>query len=371
MGTSSQLRVMHIISGDLWAGAEVQAFTLLKYLQPSVSLHVVLMNEGELANRLRAINIQISVLSESQLSTFAIFKSLVRLIKRTKPHIIHTHRQKENIVGGLANVVAFPFSGASSLRTTHGAPESRPSGKQKIQVWLDAWVGRNLQSAVIAVSDDLAKKLHHIFPVSHIKVVQNGVDCDGLAEQKALADFKIAEPNHVHVGIVGRLEPVKRVDIFIDMATHCITSNLIGRPCTFHVIGDGSLRSTLEARVKANGMQGSIIFHGHRSDMAACIASLDAIVMCSDHEGTPMTVLEALYLGTPVIAHDVGGLHELLHDYAELLVQDHEPVAYAKSLAAYVNGNYPPPVLPAVYRADSNAASILDIYKRLASLLPS
>lgn len=368
MGTP-QLRVMHVISGDLWAGAEVQAFTLLKYLQPSVSLHVVLMNEGELASRLRALNMDVRVLPESQLSTFAIFKSLIGIIQEIKPHIVHTHRQKENILGGLANLIAFPFSRARahSLRTAHGAPEASPKGKQKIQVWLDAWVGRHLQSAVIAVSEDLAKKLSQTFPASHIKVVQNGVDCNGLAEQKALADFKAAAPDYLHIGIVGRIEPVKRVDIFIDMATQCIKSDLLQRPCVFHVIGDGSLRAAMEAKVSANGMNSSIKFHGHRSDMAACIASLDAIVMCSDHEGTPMTVLEALYLGTPVIAHDVGGLHELLHDYPELLVQNHEPAAYAKSLASYVSGNYSSPVLPAVYRAGCNAAAILDIYKRLAS----
>lgn len=364
---SNQLRIMHIVSGDLWAGAEVQAFTLLKYLQPNVSLHVVLMNEGELANRLRALNVHISVLPESQLSSWAIFTSLVRLIKETKPHIVHTHRQKENILGALANFIAFPFfwTRPRSLRTTHGAPESSAKGKQKIQVWLDTWIGRYLQSVVISVSEDLAKKLRNIFPASHIQVVQNGVDCEGLAEHKSLADFKDAAPDHVHIGIVGRLEPVKRVDIFIDMARNCIESKLIDRPCIFHIIGDGGLRSVLEENVVSKGMHEHIKFHGHRNDMASCIASLDAIVMCSDHEGTPMTALEALCLGTPIIAHDVGGLHELLQDYPELLVQQHEPVAYAQTLAGYLVGAYPKPTLPGIYRADCNAASILDIYKRL------
>ena len=145
--------ILQIISGDLWAGAEAQAYTLLKHLQPHVQLHVVLMNEGELANRLRALNITVTLLPETQLSSFAVLKKLVALIKELKPDVIHTHRQKENILGCLANVIAFPFSRnrPKSVRTTHGAPEFKVSGKQKLQVWLDAFVGKYLQKAVIAV----------------------------------------------------------------------------------------------------------------------------------------------------------------------------------------------------------------------------
>jgi L-malate glycosyltransferase len=370
MTKPSQLRVMHIISGDLWAGAEVQAFTLLKYLQASVDLHVVLMNDGELASRLRALNIQVTLLPETELSSFAILKALAALIQTIKPHIVHTHRQKENILGGLANVIAFPFSKhrPKSLRTTHGAPESSARGKQKIQVWLDTWIGCHLQSAVIAVSEDLAKKLRGAFPASHIKVVHNGVDCEALKGVAAQADFKIAAPNSKHIGIIGRIEPVKRIDIFIEMASIFIKSALMDESYRFHVIGDGSLRSIMEERALSYGVQEFITFHGHRSDMASCIASLDVIVMCSDHEGTPMTALEALCLGTPIIVHDVGGLHELLHEHAEFLVQLHEPYAYAEKLEAYLAGGFQEPRFRENYSAERNSANVLNVYEDLIAI---
>ena len=365
---NNRLIVMHIISGDLWAGAEVQAYTLLKHLQPHARLHIVLMNEGELANRLRALHITVTILPETQLSAIAVLKHLVALIRELKPDIIHTHRQKENILGCIANVIAFPFARnrPKSVRTTHGAPEFKSSGKQKLQVWLDAFVGKHLQQAVIAVSDDLAKKLTSTFPQEHIRVIHNGVDCDALRASTAIADFKDAMPTHIHIGIIGRIEPVKRVDIFIEMAALLLKQPAVSQQLFFHVIGDGRLRSDMEALVVSLGITEHVRFHGHRSDMASCIASLDVIVMCSDHEGTPMTALEALALGTPLIAHDVGGLHELLHSYSAFLVQDHSPTAYAQRLARYLNSEIPVPALSEKYKAETNAAEVLALYSQVS-----
>src|SRR3954468_17899454 len=133
------LRVMHIISGDLWAGAESQAFTLLKHLNADTILHVVVMNEGELYRRLQSLQITVTLIPESGLNSVKILTRLIAIIRSFKPDILHTHRQKENILGNLANVLAtFPLKKrAASVRTAHGAPEFLPKGKQKIQVWLD------------------------------------------------------------------------------------------------------------------------------------------------------------------------------------------------------------------------------------------
>lgn len=358
-------RVMHIISGDLWAGAEVQAYTLLKYLKSSVELQVVLMNEGELAKRLRQLDIPVTVLPETQLSSLSILKQLISLIRFHRPEVIHTHRQKENIFGNFANVMAFPLkkNRPKSVRTSHGAPESTPKGKQKIQVWLDSWVGNHLQQAVIAVSNDLAKKLALIFPVGHIQVVHNGVDCQMLLEQIREADFKRAQPDFKHIGIIGRLQPVKRIDIFIEMAALLINNEHYGRQLQFHIIGDGNLRPMLEKKTQQLLINTQIKFHGHRDDMASCIASLDAIVMCSDHEGTPMTALEALALNTHLVAHDVGGLHELLYGQSELLVSEHNPSGYAAAVNNVLTQSPAKVSLNPSYTAETNAAAILSIYQ--------
>lgn len=359
---------MHIVSGDLWAGAEVQAYTLLKYLQPQVRLHVVVLNEGELVSRLRELNIPVTILLESQLGSFTILKKLAALIRELRPDIIHTHRQKENILGGLANFIAFPLSRfrPRSIRTTHGAQEFTLTRKHKLQVWVDEFVGSYLQQAVIAVSDDLANKLLGCFPRGHVHVVHNGVDCVGLQKNRErLADG--FSPAYTHIGIVGRLEPVKRVDIFIQMASLLLKNQTSPHLLNFHIIGDGSLMQDLQHLAKTLGVASAIQFHGHCRDAIPYIRALDIIVMCSDHEGTPMTALESLALGVPLLGHDVGGLHELLQDQPHLRVVMHSPVGYANAVLHLLSSNLPAAHLASKYTAEFNASKTLGIYQALIS----
>src|SRR4051812_9867197 len=319
------LRILHIISGDLWAGAESQAFTLLKHLHRSTTLHVVLMNDGELSRRLQSLDIPVTIISESEFSSTQILTKLIKIIRQFKPNVLHTHRQKENILGNVANLISsLPFGKrAASVRTSHGAPEFAPKGKQKIQVWLDNWVGKYLQQGVIAVSNELAEKLSFIFPAEKIHVIHNGVDCDALKANATMADFRQNAPNHKHVGIIGRIEPVKRIDIFIEVANLLLKNKDAQLPLQFHVIGTGSLRSIMEEKANQLDIKEYVHFHGHREDMASCISSLDVIVMCSDHEGTPMTALEAVGLGARVVAHKTGGLIDILNGDDDLLVTNH------------------------------------------------
>ncbi|MES2675347.1 MAG: glycosyltransferase [Pseudomonadota bacterium] len=361
------LRVMHIISGDLWAGAEVQAFTLLSHLHTAVQLHVVIMNHGELAQRLQSLNIPVTLLLESNHGSLDITREIARLIRSFKPDVLHTHRRKENILSSIANCMTMLLTGkyTKSVRTSHGAPEFIPAGKQRIQIWLDNWTGRFLQHAIIAVSQELASQLVNIFPEKKIHVIRNGVDRAALLAQAGEADFLTRAPHHKHIGIVGRIEPVKRIDIFLDMAAMLMNQISESQAFKFHIIGDGKLRATMELKVKQLGLTENIYFHGHRQDMASCIKSLDIMVMCSDHEGTPMSALEAMAVGTPLVAHDTGGLTDILQDYPALLVANHSPEGYAEKVSKLLSKNKVVVSLNEKYTAHRNFIDTLSLYKKL------
>jgi glycosyltransferase involved in cell wall biosynthesis len=113
------------------------------------------------------------------------------------------------------------------------------------------------------------------------------------------------------IGIVGRLEPVKRLDIFLAMAK-IVTSVVPG--AQFVVAGDGALRQSLLASVRQSGLEGNVLFLGHREDIHDVLRALDVLVMCSDHEGLPMVLLEAMWLGVPVVGRAVGGIREVLEN---------------------------------------------------------
>lgn len=358
------LRVLHIVSGDSWAGAEVQAFTLFTHLQDVLDLHVLVMNEGELASRCRKAGIRTRVIDESTHSPGQLFSAVRQHLKAVKPDIVHTHRQKENVLGSLANLLSVR---AKCVRTVHGAPEFSPTAKQKLQIALDTFCGRCLQNSVIGVSADLGRKLEQRFPKRKLHVIPNGIDPGEIREQLTLPDFIGDHPNHaLQVGIVGRLVPVKRVDLFLEMAAILLRRRPESR-WQFHVFGDGPLRESLQSQAASLGIEEHVRFHGHRSDVRSCIAALDAVVMPSDHEGLPMTALESLALGVPLVAHDVGGLRELLKARPEYLVADHAPGSYAATLIEVLERPGQPAALGADYLASTNAKRVFQLYQTLLS----
>jgi glycosyltransferase involved in cell wall biosynthesis len=360
---AKQLKVLHIISGDRWAGAEVQACTLLLQLRKMVELNVVLMNPGELERRLLDAGIETVVFDESRFGGAKIFMKLLAHIRRLKPDIIHTHRKKENILGAIAGRLA---SKAVSVRTVHGAPEFESKGIRGLQNKLDKLVGAHLQKAIIAVSRDLAAKLSGKFGNSRVVTIANGVDEDGISAGLQVPAFKSAKPNAIHIGIVGRLVTVKRVDIFIEMAA-LLVERQPGKQWQFHVIGDGDLEAELEGLSQRMGMQEAITFHGHRSDIHDCIAALDMVIMCSDHEGLPMTALECVALGTPLLAHKTGGLVEVLAGYPGQLVTDHTASGYCEGVLGLLNAERKADKLATEYSALTNAQNVHALYRQVVA----
>lgn len=362
---TSRIKVLHIISGDLWAGAETQAFTLIVTLSRQCDIMVALMNHGELEKRLITAGITTTVIDERLLSSARITRRLVDIIKQFQPDIIHTHRQKENILGSLANLIAHKSLSkrAASIRTTHGAPEHKAAGLKKGIILLDNYCGKYLQDAVISVSQDLRKHLTHIFQEEKIHTIQNGVDIDSLSRTLPAEDIHAHANTQVNIGIIGRLEPVKRVDLFLRAAqlvlAQCATHNLC-----FHIIGDGRLKEELVNLAQQLNISKHVVFHGHRSDSIKAIAAMNQVVMCSDHEGTPMTALETLALGKPLIAHNVGGLSEILSEYPELLVDDHSAEGYSAKILQSLDKPTITRLKP-VYSSQKNAEQTFTLYQSI------
>jgi len=365
---TSPVKVLHIISGDLWAGAEVQAYTLLTSLPQEFELLVILMNHGELEQRLITAGIKTQVIDERSTTSIKIIRELMTCIRHFSPHIIHTHRQKENILGTIANLLSqWPKSKRiRSLRTVHGAPEHSATGLKQLIIKLDQACGNYGQDAIISVSDDLTQKLQGQFKAERIYTIHNGINVQQLAQVKPASDIREGAEKTLHLGIIGRLEAVKRVDIFLQTAAYLIQQAPEQR-FHFHVIGDGKLRAQLEELSNQLGLETAVRFHGHRTDSQAAIAAMDFVIMCSDHEGTPMTALETLALGKPLIAHKIGGLAEILQHYPELLVSRHSPEGYGQCLLSLLN-TPSQPNLPRHYTSEHNATLTSRLYCEIGNL---
>lgn len=336
MKKNTSVSVLHISSGDLWAGAEVQLFTLATALKEhtNTTVTIVLFNHGQLEKKLQDKNFHVIVLDESKLNGFRILKELLAIIQDIKPDVIHTHRTKENILGSFAALLS---GNTPSVRTAHGAYEPKLSwhqlAKRFIQ-FLNNFCANFLQKNIIAVSPELSSVLKKQFSRKKIVVIENGIDIDALQSHLNNQQKNTDASAPIKVGIAGRLAPVKRVDLFIKAA--CLT--LKKHPqlnISFHIYGSGPLRDELEKLLGKCNNNSAIHFEGHCDNMHQALIDLDVLVISSDHEGLPMILLEAMVLNTPVIAHSIGGMPEVLDDgNCGLLIKQHDADSYANAFYA-------------------------------------
>jgi glycosyltransferase involved in cell wall biosynthesis len=335
-------RVLHIASGDLWAGAEVALFHLACELsaRADMRVEVALLNDGDLATRLRDAGVTVHIIDEQQHGLIALLMRLIFVTRGFRPHIVHTHRNKEHLLGTLAAALV---PGCISLRTVHGSAESilglEPGLRDLIKQKLDRIIS-NLQRCTIAVSAPLATELRACQPGTRIHTIVNGIDYKAI---QAAATQPCGIPHSDRIGICfsGRLVTVKRIDIFL-AAARTILDEHPGR-YVFYVIGDGPLRVPLEAQAQQLQLGSDCVFTGFLPNALPVLSRMRALVLTSDHEGTPMIALEALALGVPVVAHAVGGLVPLLGSATQgRLVRSQDPTEVARGIIATVTTCYQP-----------------------------
>ena len=312
---SSGIRVCHFMSADLWAGAEVQVRTVASYLaeRPEIHLTAVLLNDGRLASELRTMGIEVAVVDERRYSSAAIMAFLVRFLRAHEIDILHTHRYKDTILG----TVAAKLAGVPKVvRTVHGLTEPL-SGWERIRFRAYSAVERlalrSFADRVIAVSEDLARTLEADGHRRSVVVpIHNGIDVAKIRPARSAREVRreLGIPaDAVVYGTVGRLSPVKDHRTLLYAAQRVIRHQ---RNARFLFVGDGPLHDDLVITASELGLGRACVFAGARDDIYDVLAAMDVFVLPSLHEGIPMALLEAMALGKPVIATEVGGVPEIV-----------------------------------------------------------
>ncbi len=324
--TLSKLTVCHLISGDLWAGAEAMAFNLLRQLKnyPDIELFVIILNEGKLAEGLRGTGMTVHVIDENQCSFWQIVRRTRAILQISPPDLIHSHRYKENLLATISTGV----KGSSKLiATQHGLPESAHKGTTFIsncKSKLNFHLLSHYFTKTVAVSMDIRNSLvqQHAFHQHHIETIHNGIELPGAVESKPTdASFVI--------GSSGRLSPVKDYPLMIEIARALNTNNV--QDLHFELAGEGPVRPVLESMLERYNLRDSFTMQGHQDNMDRFYRGIDLYLNTSVHEGIPMTILEALARGIPVVAPAVGGINEIITDGVEgFLIKDRSPEAFAE-----------------------------------------
>ena len=331
---SRPLHVCHVISGDLWAGAEVQVATTIGYLVERSELRIsaAIFNHGPLEKCLRQLGIQVTVIDERRHGAVAMTRALTRLCRDNEVDVLHAHRYNDTV---LATAAATLAGTPRVVRTVHGLREPF-SGWKRLKFaayeWLERAALRRRADLIIGVSNQIADGLRRSYRRVDVARIHNGIELRAVAagrrREQVRRELGVA-PHALLIGTVGRLDVVKGNAILLHAARRILRT----RPdAIFLIVGDGPLREQLRLLAIALDIEHACIFTGARRDVYDLVNAMDVFALPSLHEGIPMALLEAMALQVPVVATEVGGVPEIIQDGVNgLLVppDDAEALAHA------------------------------------------
>lgn len=304
-------RILHVIDSLDLGGAQEALENLVRFGSHGrfefevASLH----RHGVYSARIQMLGVPVHSLSPHKLLPLYI-PSLIFLLWRRRFDIVHCHLT-------WANQIAKPLARLMGVRLlfNHDQTNEQFRHHRGLRFSIDKLTNR-LSTHVFAVSESIRKFLTDAeeLPEKKVSLVYNGVDLDRFqfskqADKATRLEWGLS-PDHYLVGGIGRLHPQKNFHLFLRVAREIQD---LGLPFRFFIAGDGALRSDLEQESAKLGLQQTVKFLGYVADTSPLFRSMDALMMTSDYEGLPLTLLEAMASGVPCICSSVDGIQEIVH----------------------------------------------------------
>ncbi len=331
MPTDARTRITRIIARLNIGGPAIQAITLSRLLdEHGYDTHLVrgveAPREGNMDHLCRALGVHPTLVRELRRepgpTDLVALVRLVRILRRDRAAIVHTHAAKAGTLGRLAAIVAFPRRSSRPVlvHTYHGhSLTGYFSGRtaafyRRVERVLAPFTDR-----LVAVSPEVRDDLVALAVAASDKfeLIPLGFDLSPFtddarrSERRAAlrAEWDVASDAEL-VTLIARLVPIKRVDRFLQVAR-----KLADRPgIRFAIVGDGELQEHLRASSDAIALGEQLVWAGFRLDVPdVCFAS-DVVMLTSDNEGTPVSLIEAQAAAVPVVSTDVGGVRSAVLD---------------------------------------------------------
>jgi glycosyltransferase involved in cell wall biosynthesis len=280
--------------------------------------------------------------------------SLMRLMRRQHPDLVHTHLSYANILGGIAaRVAGYPV--VATLHNIDTNQQRWPRAKRLIE----GMVVRRCAAASVLVSEvsRLSTSRNFGLDIDRTVIVPNATDAI-TTRLSATFDRELkrgelgARPGEHLVCSVARLEPSKGHRFLLE-ALAVLTSRQANRPIRLVLIGAGPEERRVRALAAELGVGDRVVLLGAREDVSELMAASDLFVLPSLNEGLSQALLEAMALSIPVVATNVGGTSEVLQPgRTGWCVRPAQPLALADAIQQAL-------AAPALARSYARAAHIL------------
>lgn len=303
------MRILYVIDSMTKDGAESQLLkTLTQFVPDQYEVFVVLSRaEGERFSELAALPCvrDVTTLADESKRMRIIEKAfaLGGIVKAVEPDIVHSWLWYSNFLCGVSRrfglLRMIPF-----IASQRGDYHARYS---KFRLWLTEKLIYNTADCLLTNSEQIQRHLYQLYPDKKIFSIPNLLELpteEWTQKQRDATDEKL-------IVSVGRFAPEKGHRYLIE-ALSLLNRKDIQWRCTF--LGEGELESELRALTTKHNLSDKVMFPGFCEDVFSVLLKSDVFVLPSLHEGSPNALIEAMGIGMPCIASDVGGIRDLVEN---------------------------------------------------------
>jgi glycosyltransferase involved in cell wall biosynthesis len=318
-GEAQKIRVMRVIARMNVGGPAVQVSGLMRGFDAQVFDQELVTgycadDEADylekVATDVKAIRIDGLGRSIKPRADLTALFAIIKEIRRFKPDVIHTHTAKAGVVGRVASIL----SGHKSVRvhTFHGHLLNGyfGSGKTKLVILVEKFLAL-FTDQLLAVGAKVKDDLLAVGIGNHSKfgVMPPGLQLAKVPSRSSARKVIGLNDDAIYCAFIGRITQIKRPDRFLDVVGE-IKSR--GIDLHFIVAGAGELLQYCQDRAESENLP--VTFLGWREDIEVVLAAADFVLLTSDNEGTPLSLIQAGMVGIPVVATNVGSTNEIVVD---------------------------------------------------------
>ena len=317
------MKILQVIPYFCFGGAEIMCETLscaLTQMGHSVTVVSLYDEHTPIAQRMEAAGIRILYLDKKLGLDLSMIPKLARIMRQEQFDVVHTHL---NVIKYA--VVAARLCGIKRcVHTVHNVAHEEAEGRlQKIINTIYFKLGWSLPAAL---SPEIQRTVVSFYGLQaeKVPVIYNGV---ALSKCCPKEDYRLAEPAQLlHV---GRFNAQKNHRGLLD--AFCLVLKEYPN-CRLTLIGDGELQEEIRQYAQDLGIQEKVSFLGNRTDVYPFLQAADLFLLPSKFEGMPMTIIEAMGTGLPIVASAVGGVPDMLEDGISGMLVSCEPEEIAQTV---------------------------------------